>query len=79
MKRTMYLYKIEYEEKGGPGNNFWLEGFSKNILAFENAMMAISLLTDSLLDKTIRICEVTRITHVDHLCKTVIDQTISGE
>ena len=73
MKRTMYLYEIKYQEKVEAGNDVWLD-FSKNILAFENAMMAISLLINSLRDKTIRIYEIKQIACVDHVCETVIDQ-----
>lgn len=71
MKRAMYLYKIEYEEKIEAGANAWL-GFSKNILAFDDAMAAVNFLLVNLKGKTIRICEVTRLAPVDDVYRNIL-------
>lgn len=71
MRRTMYLYKINYEERIETGNNVWLD-FSKNILAFDDAMAAVSFLLTSLKGKTIRINEVTRLAPVDYVYRNIL-------
>ncbi|KKL79113.1 hypothetical protein LCGC14_2018050 [marine sediment metagenome] len=72
MKRTMYLYKVEYQEKlCYDDGDVWLD-FSKNVVAFEDAMTAVSFLLTNLKDKTIRICEVTRIACVDDVYRNIL-------
>lgn len=69
----MYLYKINYEEKieGHGRPDIWLD-FSKNILAFDDAMAAANFLLVNLIDKTIKICEVTRIARVDDVYRNIL-------
>lgn len=73
MKRTMYLYKIDYQEKitwDADANDVWID-LSQNILAFDDAMAAADFLLVNLKDKTIRICEVTRIAVVDDVYRNI--------
>ena len=73
MKRTMYLYKIEYEEKIEcyGGTDAWLD-FSTNILGFDNAMAVADFLLVNLKDRIIRICAVTRIALVDDVYRNIL-------
>lgn len=72
MKRAMYLYKIEYEEKFCyDDGDIWIDS-STNILGFDNAMAVADFLLVNLKDKTIRICEITRIAVVDDVYRNIL-------
>ncbi|KKK93835.1 hypothetical protein LCGC14_2688930 [marine sediment metagenome] len=71
MKRTMYLYKIKYEEKIEVASNAWID-LSQNILGFDNAMAVADFLLVNLKDKIIRICEITRIALVDDVYRNIL-------